>query len=303
MLFDHSLAGIFIVQGTRITFANKRAEEIIGYTIEEARGMDFWDFIHPDYRALVRDRAMRRLRGEEVPDRYEYLMITKGGEPRWAEIWATPIDFQGGKAILATIVDINERRRAEEARLEAEKELERHKRQLYQQAILALTHGKLVILEPAEIESALVNPQITVELSDPKDVSMSRHLIHEFATANGLTGDRLDGFMLAIGEATMNAIKHTGAGIVFAGIRQNTIWVGVRDFGSGMDTFVLTQAVLRKGFSTKPSLGLGYTFILNGSDHVLLSTSPHGTTVVMEKNSIEAEPDIPVDLSRIPGLW
>jgi anti-sigma regulatory factor (Ser/Thr protein kinase) len=82
----------------------------------------------------------------------------------------------------------------------------------------------------------------------------------------------LDDFALAVGEAGVNAIKHVGAGRVRAGAGGGRVWAAVSDQGPGIDEMMLTQAVFRRGFSTKPSLGLGFTFILNGADHVLLCT-------------------------------
>jgi PAS domain S-box-containing protein len=302
-LIEHSLAGVFIVQDTGIVYANKKAEEITGYTIEDVRGMNFWDLVHPDDREIIRSRAFRRLSGEEVPERYEYLLVTKSGETRMAEIWATLITYQGRPAILANVIDITERRRIEEEQAKYERELERHKQQFYSLTITAITQGKLEVLETDEVAKELEGAQVTVNIDEPSDASLSRNLVRQLALNAGLTGDRLDDFILAVGEAAANALRHAGAGTVLAGIRDGTLWVGIVDHGSGMDSLILTQAVFRKGFSTKPSLGFGYTLILDAADHVCLSTSPGGTTVVMEKEIVEP-PTLPqLDLSRLPDTW
>lgn len=302
-LVDHDLAGVFILQNGKFVFTNRRAEEMAGYTHEEAKQLVAWDVIHPDDRPIVLERATRRLRGEEVQDRYEYRLIMKSGEVRAVEIWATVINYMGSKAILATIIDITERRIAEDERVQREVELERHKRQFYSETITSITQGKLVVMEPDQIEHELEDAQITVNIAEPKDASLSRHLIRQFAESVGLTGMRLDQFLLAVGESSANALKHAGGGTVYSGVRDGMLWFGVADKGPGMDALVLTRAVFRRGFSTKPSLGLGYTFILAYSDRVLLSTSPSGTTVVVMK-SIEPLPEVlPIDLSRIPDTW
>ncbi len=300
-LVDHSLAGIFIVQDGKFVYANHRAEEIAGYTVEET-----WEFsilttlVHPDYRALVADRMSKRLAGEPVTDRYEYVMITKSGQLKVVEIWSTMIEHNARPAILATVIDISDRKRAEEARIAFECELERQKADFYKQAITAVTQGVLEIMEPEMIERYLSDPVIDVPISEPSHVTMTRYLIRDTVVRAGMKGDRMEGFMLAVGEAAANALKHTGGGQVMAGVRDGNVWAAVIDDGPGMDTLLLTQAVFRKGFSTKPSLGLGYTFILEGSDHVVLSTGPTGTIVVMERSLVA--PRVP-NILDLPKPW
>ncbi len=302
-LVDRSLAGVFVMQDASVVFTNKRAREILGYTREEIERLSAWDLVHPDDRAMVMDRAMRRLNGERVAERYEYRLMHKNGQARLVESWSALIEYKGTPAILASFLDVTERQRTEELRLEAERELERHKRRLHSQAITALTRGKLEILEPEQMRSRVAGDQLAVEVSEHMHVRIARHMVKEFVANAGLEGERLNDFVLAVGEATVNAVKHAGAGTVTAGRRNGVVWVAVADKGPGMDSFVLTQAALSKGFSTKPSLGLGYSFILDGSDHVVLATSPEGTIVEMEKNIDPPKSTLPIDISRIPDLW
>lgn len=81
-----------------------------------------------------------------------------------------------------------------------------------------------------------------------------------------------------------NAIKHAGAGKLCAAAYPGCLWAAVSDKGPGIAALTIPKATLRPGFSTKASLGMGYTIILDGSDKVALSTGPDGTTVVLMKN-------------------
>lgn len=107
-------AGVFIHQGTQFRYVNRAAEEITGYSREELLAMNFWGFIHPDFRELIRERGLARLQGGEHPRRYEAKIITKPGEERWVEVTAGVIQLGGKPAGLATAYDITERKRAEE---------------------------------------------------------------------------------------------------------------------------------------------------------------------------------------------
>lgn len=298
-LIDHSLAGIFIVQDGKFVFANKRAEEIAGYTLEEFADKTAMSLVHPDDRPLVAERMARRLAGEDVPARYEYRLVNRDGEARTAEIWSTVIDYKSKPAILATVIDITDRKRSEQERVQAARELEMHKAEFYKQAITAVTQGVLEIREPEEIRSDLTDPSIELFLTTAQNVSSSRQALRSLAEEAGVNDIRKEMFLLAVGEAAANALKHSGGGRLVAGVRDGRAWAAVVDQGGGMDTLLLTRAVFRKGFSTKPSLGIGYSLILEGADRVLLSTSPQGTTVVMEISIIEKPGPTLADLPNI----
>jgi PAS domain S-box-containing protein len=114
-LAEATASAIFILQGSRFVYANPAAEAQSGFTAQELRSMDFWEFVHPDFRELARDRWLRRMRGEEALQRYELKSITKSGEERWADITSALIEYQGAPAVLATAFDITERKHAEES--------------------------------------------------------------------------------------------------------------------------------------------------------------------------------------------
>ena len=98
-----------------LVYANPAAERLTGYSREELSGMDFWALAHPDDREEIRRRVLSRLRGEPVPAQYEFRILRKGGETRWVEISATAFTYQGATASLSVLIDITERKRAEEA--------------------------------------------------------------------------------------------------------------------------------------------------------------------------------------------
>jgi PAS domain S-box-containing protein len=122
-LTESSLTGIFIHQGGRFMFVNDRFAEMHGYKTEELIGKGHLTLIHPDEREKLREMASKRLRGETVPERYEVRRIRKNGETIWCEMMATCIQYRGKPAIMGNIIDITERKKAEEALKEREKEL------------------------------------------------------------------------------------------------------------------------------------------------------------------------------------
>jgi PAS domain S-box-containing protein len=113
-LVENSLTGIYIDQGGRIVFANNRFAEIFGYSRQELTGMESWQLVHPEDRALTDDIRAMRLQGEDAPSEYEARGLTEDGRTIWITRRNTRIDYKGRSAILGNVVDITTRKRAQE---------------------------------------------------------------------------------------------------------------------------------------------------------------------------------------------
>ena len=118
-LVESSLTGIFIHQDGKYVFMNDRFGDTHGYQPEELLGRDPLTLIHPDEREALRQVLSKRLKGEGAPNRYEVRRLKKDGETIWCEMMATRIEYAGRPAIMGNIIDITERKQAEEALLES----------------------------------------------------------------------------------------------------------------------------------------------------------------------------------------
>lgn len=117
---ENSLAGIYIHQDDRIVYVNRRGAETIGYRPEDLIGERVWDYIAPDDKASTQRIVERRRKGETVPSYYQFRVVTRTGELRWAEVMATEIEHNGRPATLANAIDITDRKKAEDALRESE---------------------------------------------------------------------------------------------------------------------------------------------------------------------------------------
>ncbi len=126
-LAETAPAIIFIHQGGTFLYANNASISMLGYTREEFMAMDFWGVTHPDDKEMIIQRGRSRIKGEEVPQRYELRVVTKSGDVRWLDMTVGKIVYEGKPAVIGNAFDITDRKQAEEER-----------ERLYEQLRLAL---------------------------------------------------------------------------------------------------------------------------------------------------------------------
>ena len=89
---------------------NHSFEDLSGYSRQELLQMPLWEVVHPEHRDMVRERGLKRLRGEPVPKRYEIKVLCKDGAVKWVELTAAVIDLDGKPTVLGTAYDVTERK-------------------------------------------------------------------------------------------------------------------------------------------------------------------------------------------------
>lgn len=129
ILADTTAAAIFIHRGGKLLYANAAGARMTGYSIEEFLDMDFWRIVHPEHQELVRKRGQERLTGAAIPQQYEFKIIKKDGSDGWALMTAGSIEFGGRPAIIGTLMDITDLKRAEEEQKRLFEENEKYYRE------------------------------------------------------------------------------------------------------------------------------------------------------------------------------
>jgi PAS domain S-box-containing protein len=112
-LTETAPTAIFIHSDGAILYANVACEALSGYSREEILRLPVWGLFHPEDMEGMKERAMRRLRGEEFEVRWESRIIRKNGEVRWVDYSAARIMLDNRPAILCAGVDITEQRALE----------------------------------------------------------------------------------------------------------------------------------------------------------------------------------------------
>jgi len=111
-LVEHSQDGVFIVLDQRIVFANSRLADLTGYSREELNNQSVERIIAPEDRESVLARYRERVAGEEVPDAYEFNLLTKSGMRRKVMIHVGRLPLGDGIAVMGTVKDVSEQRRS-----------------------------------------------------------------------------------------------------------------------------------------------------------------------------------------------
>lgn len=125
-IVENSHAGIFTIDETfHITYANDMVSQMMLYPNDEIIGHDFREFLDEESQKIVVESYMRRQMGEELPSRYEFNIVQSNGNKRRVEISSTIFRTASGNLrTVGQVLDITERKQAEEDLRTAHEELE-----------------------------------------------------------------------------------------------------------------------------------------------------------------------------------
>jgi PAS domain S-box-containing protein len=244
VLAETSPTAIVLHQGEKFIYANPATTSISGYSEAELLNMNFWDFFSADSRDVIRRRGLARLRGESVPLQYEQKLTTKSGEEKWVVVSAGNIKYSGKSAIIATLLDITEAKRAEERLsaalaekvvllqevhhrvknnlqiicslldLQSESIAEKRSRSCFRECqdrirSMALIHAKLYESEDlASIDFGEYIKELSMKLFDSYMVDSGRISLKVVAEGVSMGIDRAIPWGLIVNELVSNALKH-----------------------------------------------------------------------------------------------
>jgi len=120
-IIENSLSGMYIIQSGQFKFANSRMAEILGFDCrDDLIGRNFWEVVHPDDSAMVKERELQRETTQVDPSHYVYRGMKTDGTLIWVEMSGSPATYMGKPAVIGNIIDITSRKNAEEAWQESE---------------------------------------------------------------------------------------------------------------------------------------------------------------------------------------
>jgi len=118
VLSEQNMLGITVIQDGRIKYANQAFAEIMEYPVEE---IIKWDIdklsnaIHHEDRDFASEQLRKKLQGDlNAVYRHAYRVITCNKHEKWLEVYSRTILYSGKKAVFVTVIDISDRKKAEE---------------------------------------------------------------------------------------------------------------------------------------------------------------------------------------------
>jgi PAS domain S-box-containing protein len=119
-VFEHTPFGVFIQAGEHISYINAIGERILGYGIEELSSKSIFDIMHPDYAyAMKQNSKAIDVPNSRVSNTHECKIIAKNGSEVWIDISFSKIEIGGRSCMLGMTVDISDRKKIEELKLQA----------------------------------------------------------------------------------------------------------------------------------------------------------------------------------------
>jgi putative nucleotidyltransferase with HDIG domain len=167
--------------------------------------------------------------------------------------------------------------------LDYEKNQEERVKSMYRDVIFSVTQGKLLLVDDHEINDFYQSDLVSeAAIKNKVDVSYCREQVQKILEEVDIPEKQKFNLLLCTSEATTNVLKHSTEGQMKIYRHNEVLRVIVKDNGSGIELSEIPKSTLLSGYSTKVSMGKGFSLLLKLMDRVIMNTGPTGTTVVLE---------------------
>lgn len=282
-LIQMTPAAIFIQRAGKCVFVNDAGLQLLGaYADQQVLGTT----IVEDYPYQSEAKVVSLERGEQ-PVRVEKQFSRANGQMIDVEMVILPYTYQNHPAIQIVAYDITEGKRAKE-RLEVDLKNQLIQKEkifgVYRDVIYAVTQGKFKLLNHDESnqignEGTLVSHLM---LHEPEDVSKGRQLVTEMVKDYNFPRQHVMHISLCVSETATNVIKHAGEGTLQIRRMPGKVRLVIKDGGPGMDFDKLPSMIFLKGYSTKISMGYGFSIVYKFADKIFMDTSKRGTFLALD---------------------
>lgn len=199
--------GLAIIEFGRVVFANAAVERMSGYSLEELRELPhFVQIAHPDDRELILRHHLGHLAGQDIEDRYDFMLLRRDGGTRHIQLVQTSIATGEHVQVLAILLDITERKRAESQLAETHRQMLARKEDAER-----MSRGKSRFLAAAghDLRQPLHALMLfAAELETTAATADQKRLAAQIGTATGAMGEILDSLLEVSRLDTANVTPH-----------------------------------------------------------------------------------------------
>ncbi|RAK18492.1 anti-sigma regulatory factor (Ser/Thr protein kinase) [Anoxybacillus vitaminiphilus] len=152
----------------------------------------------------------------------------------------------------------------------------------YQDVIRTLSSNKIhLCMHEQELLAHLGDYIDSMPIHNVNDVPRSRAFVSQYISNYSIIKSKME-VLLAVSEATTNLVKHATEGDISLFFKNDVFQVLVTDKGSGIPLHELPKTILVSGYSSKRSLGKGFSLMSTLSERVVVYTSSEGTKILLE---------------------
>jgi len=181
-------AVIIIEEDTIISLANYQFELLVGYSRQEIENKMSWTkFIYKeDLEKMKKYHKARREQKNKVPKEYEFRLIDKKGNIK--NIFITIDVIPGTKKSIASLIDITERKKAEEELKKSEEKFRTVADYAYDWEYWINPKGKIIYISPSceritgySVNEFSQNPKLLTDIVHPDDVAIVKNHKHKIS--------------------------------------------------------------------------------------------------------------------------
>lgn len=156
--------------------------------------------------------------------------------------------------------------------------------EVYRDVIYAATQGQFLLINEEEINEYKAGTVLCEgTIKDRGDIPLCRNIAKEALEQHGYDKAKLMSWLLVLSEGITNTIKHAEEGrmTIIDDVEKNEIRFVIEDKGPGFILKDLPKTTLLAGYSTKKSMGQGFTLMMKIAKQVLLFTGPKGSIIIL----------------------
>ncbi len=112
-LIHSAQIGVYVVQDGKFEIINPQIMKVLGLSQDQLLGKNALSMVHPEDRAMVRENAIKMLKGKRL-EPYEFRVLDSSGNVRVVMETVAAVTYKGKRAVLGNFMDVTERKQAEE---------------------------------------------------------------------------------------------------------------------------------------------------------------------------------------------
>ena len=242
--------GIYFLQDGMFLYVNRLFEEISGYTSDELVGKHSLDYVHPDDKKAVRIKAIEVLKGQSSSP-YEARLIRKDSGIVWVSDRVASIQYKGKRSVLGTLMDITERKQAEE-------EIRRYTRQL--EALFNIGATVSQTLNPEELLDSVLDTVLMVMGVEVGGIFLLDKQTNKLLlkTHRGMSPEfarRVQ--VVSIGDGFIGQVAKLGKPILAEDVSADSKLSWMRKMGDGIQSFAAVPIMAKEKILAVMGVGSG----------------------------------------------